>query len=1278
MYRKLVFATALALACGSASAQIELIGSDDEIIRFEATSSTPDRVRRQAGMRKGEITPGESFYQTDRAVFRRDVLGYPCDTPTTGIYWLTDETIANGQANPHFDPSKKTIIYVHGWQQGSVARNTLHFYLGNQYIDTVARSREPFGADGRLTDSGVAEDYVRAFRDNGWNVGVFYWTQWADDVQPNLPSVLDDKFPEPWNASAKIWTTNWTNNVFDHVPGINATVNPRNELIGNRFRKCDGSFAPTPASSPYKNKPVGQIFFEAYRDALAGFSGSQLVVAGHSLGHQVVAAGMKRVIDAGPAQVPQPTKITFLDPYWPPKLSERFTTQIGGALTGCDFALVFSGNCRMLNVADYRMYWYLPLNSGKAEGDPGIAGVAEQVAEYVKQFRANQIKVEYLQSSWVNLFGGDNSGKLSELIRVQKISNDEFPFQLGLNAVPRHFLSKTWWLQNGARSESTDPANPTVFGVESWLDTSLTTLGLAYSPRENLAYSSYFRVSAPGTSVLNDSIVQRNGATTFSPADDVFWGIYPSSVTAGQTPIHDMASGSRNLGTGSTFTQTVATHSDFILAGKQPFYANFETSTQLEEISCALGVKSSTRRGVAICQETITNRTNNTITTNRLVEKSSIWIAGARYTAPRVAEPLKLTIDLNQFVNPRDFGVANGVVYVIKADGSMVQTKRTHPDTQVYTPVLKWIDALPGKNLIQFDNGNVGRVLSANGELLVGQFSPQGSLPFNDLPHLAYSVEKTGVYQCGGIEAKCVNEEGRDVYLSNAPKGLIVALGGISANSSSVSNPEVRKVLDADFAPFSRTRGAVKADGSTDVSIPAAIVMSVGNPSSFSQVNFAFGNKALPKAERSVLLSMLSPNVGDKPEGYDPARMRTETTRPAKPTASLASKTATSAVINTSSTSSDVATYVVSVTADSGTAFTSASNASPPVTVAGLTASTAYTAFVTAVDRQGNRSDASDAVRFTTSASGGGGGGTSCGASFSVINVAALDGKTWTLQPTLAANSKVYTDRAYTFNTLPASLIGDRHIQSAGDSKASTNNPLARMTICGGDAKLSIALRDNVAKPSWMSAFVDTGQSVKINLTGCTTCATTVQSFKIYSRTVPSGVLELGPNVGDTMYVPFIEEATAAPPATALTLSNLAALDGKIWTQASNLQVGSKVYSDRTYTYKTMPTALRGLAFVQTANDSKSSTQNPLGRFSVNRAARIYVLLRDSIAKPSWMSAYSDSGLTVQVDQSSCTTCGGVTTTTMKVWQLDVAAAGTVNFGPIQSTSMYTITAVAN
>ncbi len=183
-----------------------------------------------------------------------------------GLYWFgaddNYEKAVPGQSNAYYNRYAPTLIYVHGWQNGA----------------TPNRSRETWNA---ADAKGPDTDLAHAWRADGYNVGILYWNQFADESEVK-------------DAEAKIWTHN----------------GPRDM----RWRKRNGSYG----NGPSKN--AAQLMFEALRDNMSNYRGSRLVIAGHSLGNQmaiVISKKLKDGIAAGNTNSRlKPKRVALLDPFY--------------------------------------------------------------------------------------------------------------------------------------------------------------------------------------------------------------------------------------------------------------------------------------------------------------------------------------------------------------------------------------------------------------------------------------------------------------------------------------------------------------------------------------------------------------------------------------------------------------------------------------------------------------------------------------------------------------------------------------------------------------------------------------------------------------------------------------------------------------------------------------------------------------------------------------------------------------------------------------------------
>lgn len=186
-----------------------------------------------------------------------------------GLYWIgydnEKEKYVPGEKNPFYDADKPTVIFFHGWKQGSSAE-------GYAIVDL------------HFIDAGVWTQ--NGWLDKGYNVGIFHWAQWADE---------DDV---KW-AEAKIWT--------------------RDGPQGFRYRLSDGGYST--ALNPPGDGAVGEIAADIIIEALEDNRSDYLRFAGHSLGNQLatrVANILHEKIIDGIIDAPAYTldRLALLDPAW--------------------------------------------------------------------------------------------------------------------------------------------------------------------------------------------------------------------------------------------------------------------------------------------------------------------------------------------------------------------------------------------------------------------------------------------------------------------------------------------------------------------------------------------------------------------------------------------------------------------------------------------------------------------------------------------------------------------------------------------------------------------------------------------------------------------------------------------------------------------------------------------------------------------------------------------------------------------------------------------------
>jgi hypothetical protein len=185
-----------------------------------------------------------------------------------GLYWFgrdnAHQKFISGTVNPYYDPAKPTLIFAHGWQPGISAIYPPTFIYQHSVTASV--------------------DTAAAWLDDGWNVGIFFWNQFSDEPE-------DVRY-----AEAKIWTP----------------AGPQRM----RWKDGYGNYHEAPTGTV----SAGELFYNTYVEALSGYTGPEIRVAGHSLGNQMAVRLTQLVSDSIAAgTVPtrlMPTRVALLDPYW--------------------------------------------------------------------------------------------------------------------------------------------------------------------------------------------------------------------------------------------------------------------------------------------------------------------------------------------------------------------------------------------------------------------------------------------------------------------------------------------------------------------------------------------------------------------------------------------------------------------------------------------------------------------------------------------------------------------------------------------------------------------------------------------------------------------------------------------------------------------------------------------------------------------------------------------------------------------------------------------------
>jgi hypothetical protein len=212
-----------------------------------------------------------------------------------GFYWansnnqFTDAVSATGTPNAvstaFYDPTKPTVFYFHGWQKDTSTRN----YARENFLYTDPTTK-------------VTVDTIAKWKSDGWNVGIFYWNQFADEAEVK-------------DAEAKIWS----------ISG------PK----GIRYRLSDGTY-----SSTYSPKvSIGQAAYDEYLKLMANYTGSEVRFAGHSLGSQLitnVAMQVSNYVVTNPSKANiMPKRLELLDAFFSKDAKTYLGDRVGSTYSSC-------------------------------------------------------------------------------------------------------------------------------------------------------------------------------------------------------------------------------------------------------------------------------------------------------------------------------------------------------------------------------------------------------------------------------------------------------------------------------------------------------------------------------------------------------------------------------------------------------------------------------------------------------------------------------------------------------------------------------------------------------------------------------------------------------------------------------------------------------------------------------------------------------------------------------------------------------------------------------
>lgn len=200
-----------------------------------------------------------------------------------GLYWAGADNQfekagdSTKYGSTYYNRYKPTMIYIHGWQSGSVA---------DQFRETFYD-----------TGSGRPDvDFANLWIAAGYNVGIIYWNQFADESEVK-------------DAEAKIWSVNGSKQM--------------------RWLDSNGTHHYGDV-----NKPVSELLLDNYISAMSKYRGDDIRIVGHSLGNQVAMRLTQLINDSADAgQINAnlvPKRVSLLDAFY----SNYSKSYLGGQWVG--------------------------------------------------------------------------------------------------------------------------------------------------------------------------------------------------------------------------------------------------------------------------------------------------------------------------------------------------------------------------------------------------------------------------------------------------------------------------------------------------------------------------------------------------------------------------------------------------------------------------------------------------------------------------------------------------------------------------------------------------------------------------------------------------------------------------------------------------------------------------------------------------------------------------------------------------------------------------------
>lgn len=260
------------LASHQCRGQLSPIGAIKDEVRWRLSglkNQVKKTVQQLPGTATGVTQAPESY--CGQALLSLYTSGWPYNLDW-GIYWFGSgnrfSKATDGSRSEFYDPTKKTVLFFHGWTGAAGGWTQICKRATTRCFSDVCR-----GTEGGL----FAEAWLR----DGWNVGLFYWDQFADEECTR-------------DAEQKIWFDRGGNGFgwksFNVTTGVSTYVNYKEDMS------------------------IADMCVRAVKMTMGDFKGPTVRFVGHSIGSQLAVRCAAKLHHEG--HVASPVRLTMLEPFF--------------------------------------------------------------------------------------------------------------------------------------------------------------------------------------------------------------------------------------------------------------------------------------------------------------------------------------------------------------------------------------------------------------------------------------------------------------------------------------------------------------------------------------------------------------------------------------------------------------------------------------------------------------------------------------------------------------------------------------------------------------------------------------------------------------------------------------------------------------------------------------------------------------------------------------------------------------------------------------------------